>query len=637
MSGTIDENRGLVSQMRGMMAWLLGGTIAGTTRNTWQDFGYPTQISVEQMTLRYRRGGIASRIVRAFPQATWREQPKIRDEAGDSWEQGSASYSPFVEAVSDLFDRMRVLHYMERADRLSSIGQFGVLFLGFRNGQPGEPLGEGSNPLIYLAPYGEPDVQVASWDQDVNSPRFGLPLTYTLKSGGSSLLGGSAAQRRSLTVHHSRVIHVSETLESDDVFGVPTLEPVWNHLLDLEKVLGSGAESFYLNSRGGLALSADKDAKLDQGAVDDMRAQVEDFQNNLRRALALRGTTAQMLQATIADPKGTVDSIVDQIAGTKGIPKRILIGSERGELGGDNDEMNWGRRIDERQENFATPVMVRPFIDRMIVTGNIPAPQGSYWVEWPQSTTLSPERQAEIGLKRAQALVAFANAPAAELIVPTQEFRTDFLGMEPESEYSVPDDMDDLDETDDQVTDQLTEQRRLTVNISPRTLYVHRPVLNGEEIREHFRAQGITTMLPADQMHITLAYSRTPVDWSKIEPVWNQDDAGELVVAPGGMRAMELFGRDVPRRFLVLVLSDSRLGWRHESFRMGGCSWDHDQYEPHVSITTDVSQSWGDDPSGWNGLMAELVPYRGPIRLGPEVWEEVSEGWSTTIRENAGS
>ena len=51
-----------------------------------------------------------------------------------------------------------------------------------------------------------------------------------------------------------------------------------------------------------------------------------------------------------------------------------------------------------------------------------------------------------------------------------------------------------------------------------RTLYVHRPLLNAEEFISWAKGQGFLTTLTSENLHITLAHSRTELDWSLLVP-----------------------------------------------------------------------------------------------------------------------
>ncbi|MGE0366956.1 MAG: phage portal protein [Phycisphaerales bacterium] len=420
------------SRLAAFMGWSHGGA-----RDLYSSFGYPRVVPTEALEAMYLRNDIANRIISAAPGATWRAAPVIRDDQGDSAEEGSDSYSPFVHAVEDLFDKHRIFHFIQRADRLSGIGRFGVLLMGFRDGKKlDEPLEKGNAPLLYLQPYGELQTNITQFDVDEKSPRFGRPIYYNVQQGAAS--GEKTVQTKSLRVHWTRIIHLAEFVDSNDVYGTPRLLPVYNRMMDLEKVMGGGAETYWLNARQGLAITTDKESQLTEDILKDMKTQIDDFEHHLRRTLAMQGVTATQLNATFVDPGPFVDRLLDLIAGTVGIPKRILVGSERGELGGDNDENNWNSRIDERRTNFATPAIIQPLVTRLIETGNLPQPRGVWWTEWPEAAALGPEAIARIGQTRAATLSAYLAAPGADMVVPPQEFRTDFLGLPPESEYDDP-------------------------------------------------------------------------------------------------------------------------------------------------------------------------------------------------------
>jgi uncharacterized protein len=436
----------------------LAGITHGGTRDMYQSFGYTRAPTIENFLSTYQRNGIANRILRAYPKATWRDQPVIRDEKGDSAQKegkdgkANKNYSPFVEAVEDFFEKKRIMHYMERVDRMGGVGQYSILVMGFAGeANMTDPLGTEKAKLIYLQPYGEQHVSISRYETNPNDPRFGMPVTYSVQQ--KQVIGSGNAAGVSFSVHHSRVLHVADNLEENEVFGMPRLLPVLNWLTDLEKVVGAGAETFWLNSRQGMNLNIDKDANIDKEELAAMKEQAVEFENQLRRMLTTRGVDAQVLNANVADPKPNIDTLLDLISGATGIPKRILIGSERGELGGDADENNWGQRIEERRKDFAYPTILRPFLVKMIETGNLPKPQGQFWIEAPNAASLSPEKRADIALKKSQALATYANSPTAETIVPPQEFRTDFLEMTPESEYEI-EELEPIDERNPEAVDQ---------------------------------------------------------------------------------------------------------------------------------------------------------------------------------------
>lgn len=634
-----------VQWWRNRLSWLFGGASHNGRRDYNQEFGYPSEVTPQDLWTIYSRGGIASRVIRAFPQATWEEPPVIRDEAGDSTEpklsDGSknSSYSAFAKSVGDFLIKTQALRYLERADRLASIGRYGILLMGFRDGMSlSTEMAAGKAELIYLQAYGDMSLQIVDYYRDTSDPKFGRPKAYRVSPGKGMVAEGTPVQS-DFTVHASRVLHLAEFLETGEVIGQPRLEPIYNYLLDLQKTVGASAETFWRNSNPGLALSADADAKMEQAEIDSLKEQAQEFEDGMRRILAMRGMTATSLGAgnAVADPANNINALLDLISGATGIPKRILTGSERGELASSQDADTWASRIDERQNNYAGPSILMPFVQKMIDTGNVVRPQGRFWVDWPESNALSPKDQAEVGRIRAESLRSYASVPNAELIVPPQEFRRDFLQLAPESEFEI-EEPEDIEETtpppegdpeEDDISPTINRlvsllpayrPRRLVANATPRTLYVRRDLLNADVVRDHYKAQGLGAMTPADEMHVTIAHSSAAVDWMKVGSDWTSDEKGRLRVVPGGARMHELFGKD--KTTLVLLFNCSSLSWRHEDIKNVGASWGFPDYQPHVSLT--YSWSGGDFPE----------PYTGELLFGPEVFEEVSDAWKSTLKEN---
>ena len=221
-------------------------------------------------------------------------------------------------------------------------------------------------------------------------------------------------------------LHVAEGMLENDVFGIPRLQPVLNRLDDLEKVVGGGSEIFWLNGRGGLNLNADKD--MDIRDPEKLQEHAEDYAHQLTRILKTRGVDVRTLELSIADPDKHVSVLLDLIAGTTGIPKRILIGSERGELASSQDENNWTNRVKERRDNFCEPLMLRPFIDRLIALGALPQVE-DYQIIWPNVVTLSALSRADIAQKVSQSIATYVNS-VGDTLIPAQQFVEEVLDME---------------------------------------------------------------------------------------------------------------------------------------------------------------------------------------------------------------
>lgn len=416
----------------------LSGKQFGGDRDLYTVLGYKRTLRPLDFLDMYYRDDIAQRIIHAFPQATWRAIPEIIE--GEKRED-----TKFELAVDELVDNLRLWQYCERADRLCGLGRYSILILGTNDGAKlSEPLVKASQ-LHWLRPVPEAYAEVSTWVQDPMSPKFGQPEIYSVTFGSEE---ASTMPQRLERVHHSRVIHIAEHTGMDDVFGIPRLECVYNRIFDLQKVVGGSAEMFWLGARNGLVFEANEDAQLSTTEIDALEDDAEAYQHQLRRLLTSSGGKWRVLESQKPEPAENMEGILNLIAGGTGIPQRILIGSESGELASSQDENSWLSRIAERRTNFADPVVIRALLDRLVELGILPPPtSGKYNVQWPKSTGLSEKEQAEIASIKSTAIVNYANSPSAGQIVTESEFRELIMGMEPEPPGGFPDD-EELPEED---------------------------------------------------------------------------------------------------------------------------------------------------------------------------------------------
>jgi hypothetical protein len=145
------------------------------------------------------------------------------------------------------------------------------------------------------------------------------------------------------------------------------------------------------------------------------------------------------------------------------------------------------------------------------------------------------------------------------------------------------------------------------------TLYDHRKVENAHDIIKWAKEQGFKTTLPASDLHVTVMFSKQAVDWPEQDDdmIKVRSTRDRMVTALGDQGAV------------VLKFHSPTLTRRWAELCEYGCTWDHDDYTPHVTLTFDV----GDLD------LSKVQPYTGEIHLGPEVFGEVKENWSDNVTE----
>ena len=231
--GTTNEEAGLRTLTavldRAILATRLGQQFGGS-RDTYSVLGYKRTLTFNDFYQRYRRQNIARRIVTAPPAATWRHTPILKED--ENPDQDTA----FEAAWKSLERRLRVTAALEQVDRLAGIGRYGVLLIGVRGeGDLAVPLRRGllSNPdqVIFLRAYTEASADIKTFITDPQDERFGQVGTYEITTGNQSETTGVSSFAARRRVHWTRVIHVAEETEENDVYGTPRLERACGHVV----------------------------------------------------------------------------------------------------------------------------------------------------------------------------------------------------------------------------------------------------------------------------------------------------------------------------------------------------------------------------------------------------------------------
>jgi len=246
---------------------------------------------------------------------------------------------------------------------------------------------------------------------------------------------GETQTARSLAVHYSRVIHIADNRQNSDVYGMPRMKPVFNRLLDLRKIAGGSGEMFWKGGFPGISLEAanpDEDVTFDPEAT---KEEMDKYMNGLQRYISLVGMTAKSLAPQVADPSNHVDIQLKLIATTLGIPWRVFIGSEQAQLASGQDMKAWNRRINRRRTEYLTPFIIRPFIDRLMEMGALPAVE-EYDVKWPDLNTPSDEEKATVGEKQTNALSKYVST-GMDALMPPFHFLTLIMGYSDEEANGI--------------------------------------------------------------------------------------------------------------------------------------------------------------------------------------------------------
>lgn len=392
---------------RSLLSNLLGATFMGR-RDLYDVFGYDKSIDYRRTVMRYRRQDIAARVLEAPADALWSNPPRV-----------SSNNSEWDDTWATLVEQHDLWNVLRRCDLMSGMGEYSLLLVGLQGSSTlSNPVRRAStNRVLYLQPYDYGACQIKTWVTDAGDERFMLPETYEISAADNldvTLLQGKDSRdtrfNNKFIVHADRVLHIAENPLMNTVYGNPRMIRVWNLLDDLLKVCGGTAETFWLTSNRGLHIDVDKDMQIAPEDEEDLADEIDDYIHQLSRIIRTRGVKINSLGSDTPDPSNVFDMIISLISAATGIPKRILTGSEAGQLASQEDRANWAERVEERRNKFAEPFVIRPFMRMLTRVGVLPALGAPVEIQWPDPFKLSPLERAQTSAQKARSAVNLAKA-----------------------------------------------------------------------------------------------------------------------------------------------------------------------------------------------------------------------------------
>lgn len=379
------------------LAWAAGMQAEGA-RNMYKVFGWKPNPEHKDYVAKYLKQDITQRIISAPVNALWSDPPTVTGDA------------TFQKSWDDLLAQHAVFHQLQRVDILCGLGRYAVMLIGLDDGlQLDKPVRKGAGrKVIYLQPYAEGSAVIKTFDRNQTSPRFGLPLMYTITPGAFEQGIASSSQdatiqgaQTSFDVHYSRILHIAEGALESEVFGHSRLQAVYNVLDDVLKVTGGSAEMFWLSANRGLHIDVDKEMDLKKDDAENLSDEIDEYEDQLRRVIRTRGVTIKSLGSEVADPRGVFDVQLSLLASNTGIPKRVLAGSEAGQLASQQDRANWAIQVEMRIAHHGQPTILIPFIRTLIDMGVLSAPS-QMSITWPDAFKMNPLERAQTSAQMAR-------------------------------------------------------------------------------------------------------------------------------------------------------------------------------------------------------------------------------------------
>lgn len=125
-------------------------------------------------------------------------------------------------------------------------------------------------------------------------------------------------------------------------------------------------------------------------------------------------------------------------------------------------------------------------------------------------------------------------------------------------------------------------------------LWIARPLLTVRPVLEWLSGEGIKKVIPPEQLHLTLATVRTPVEWGDL------DLRTDELVIPEGFKTAQIFAYTLK----ALTFGHPDIKSRHDQLLARFPEMDHPLLRPHVTL--------------YKGGRMPRGGYEGPLVFGPE-------------------
>ncbi|MFC0305182.1 phage portal protein [Rhizorhabdus histidinilytica] len=533
---------------------------------------------------------------------------------------------------------------VKQAEVLRGIGGGAlILITAGDHAQPLKPEQIAQGGLVAVNVVSRWQISGRNWIRDLASPDYGAPTMWEVSSNG-----------KQTPIHPSRVvcfrgepIPAGGTVSDEDAFwGDSRLLRVYTEVQRADETQGWFAALV-------------RKAKLLRIGIPDLDSMDEDRiakrvgliaeGEGILNATVFRsagangdaGETVTDYQVTWTGIPAVMDAFDQRVAAVADIPFTRLMGRSPAGMNstGQHDTDNWNRAVASGQ-NLETKPCLNQIDPILLRSAGVAQPDEVTWKFAPLWTPTEKE-EADTFKTTMDAVTALMNTGA----IPEEAFNKGVQNLLTEREY-IP----GLDQALEEVPEAeryggmaeptaadlggdpsaIAGQPRTTVvagdaahffaDAKPRPLYVQRKLLNADELIAWAKSVGFTSTLPAEDMHVTVLYSRTAVDPIKMGESWNENEKGEIAVKPGGPRAIERLGENA----VVLLFASSELSWRHESMVRAGGSHDYGDYQPHVTLTYEA-------PAGID--LDAIKPFTGRLLFGPELFEPLDLDWKSKVTE----
>lgn len=437
------------------LSTMFPGFFADAKHNHYADFGFPVDLDFNQFYSMYRRNSLARAAVNKTVQKSWQDTPFLQEFQRDGTKtkgKRSQAETRREKDIRERFTDLRVWQQLAEADRRSLVGKYAGVILRLADSKPFresvETVPGGLMGLVEVIPAWEGQLTASSWDTNEASATYGQPLMYQFSE--ASVADGKT-QPRSFEIHPDRVLIWSE---DGTLNGTSAMEPGYNDLMTIEKVVGAGGEGFWKNAKAAPVLEIAPEASIEKMAkamgvavtdvADKMDEQVGDWQRGFDQMLMLQGIKVVPMPVTLPIPEHFFSVAVQCFAASFSMPVKILVGMQTGERASTEDAQEWAQTNQGRRADRLVP-NIMAFVRKLERFGMVP--EKDWFLSWTDLTESSMGEKIDRVGKMADANQKMKDS--GELVFTPEEMRA-VVDMEPLSNAEKQrDDVTDDEETDD--------------------------------------------------------------------------------------------------------------------------------------------------------------------------------------------
>lgn len=576
----------------------------GTGRDKLASTEYFNQFySAEQLLTMYRNSWLARSIVDLMAEDATRKWRKWRAPADQ------------ISKLERLEKKLKVKSRVKASKVAARLYGGACVYLNTESQTQDTELRPGSEEIKSLVVLTTNNLTAEQRVTDINSRYFGLPEHYFLTTGGN-------ADR--VRIHASRLVIFTGADLPDDAGGMALINKWGDSVLQSCMDAIRQADSTMANIAS-LVFEAKVDVMKFKGFAEMLANEANDslIIRRLTNQAAMKGINGALVidseddyeqkNASFGGLPEIVSKFMDCVSGASRYPVTRLFGRSAVGLSGsgDGDERVYFDRVSDEQSDMSEAMEI---MDECLIIQALGSRPDDVYFEWSPLRQLTETERADIFSKTATAARALAGG--VEPIIPIDALSDSVVnefveqGMLPGLETAIAK-YGSMSEQGLPIDNEADPVRKIADSL-PQPLYVSRKVKNAQEILAHYKAQGVMNMVDAADMHVTITYSREPVQWMKMGESWSP----ELVVNAGGPRETDVFGSE--KNTLVLAFASSELTYRHSRMVEEGASYDFPEYQPHVSISY-----------AFDGDASKITPWQGQIKFGPEIFESIDEEWGS--------